>query len=866
MIPPLLMDIKPGMTVLDVCAAPGSKAAQLIEMVHGGEEARIRKVIRQFEQDEGRGLSPEADVMREEMQEEEKKRDEDLDSDWSDDGRATGLLIANDSDYRRAHMLTHQMKRLNSPNLIVMNHDATMFPSIRLPSDPPPLGSTANRNKYLKFDRILADVPCSGDGTCRKNYNVWKDWTPGNALGLNPTQVRILVRALQMLKVGGKVVYSTCSMNPIENEAVVAAAIDRCGGLSKVDLVDCGEALPKLKRRPGLQTWSVMDKQSRFWASWTEVQEEKEINGEEGLGKINASMFPPLGDEKPDLRRCLRVYPHLQDTGAFFICVLEKRSEIKAKPEENSKSGDGVKKPDQSTQKPQKPQKPGLTASIIDTVNEIQSLSPDTATSCAPLLPKLATLDSILPPTLGEEEAQDPSAAARQNQANWPPENGDDHATNARKRELDAIADAESATKRPKFKEEVDDPAPAGEEERRVHWPPPPAAELDISRPAPMDATSSTEAASKNNESYTNGTTPVENQADTRRLNAISSSAVTNGKYSSMNANQGRKHAPNNNGPFEEPFIYLSPTHPALTQISAFYAVSPRFPLTRFMVRNATGEPVKTIYYTSALAKAILTANGNVGSGMKFVHCGVKMFVRQDVQQPDVCPWRIQSEGLPIVGPWVGECRVVRLWRKRTLRILLQEMFPKVQGEGWRHLGEIGRWVRDVGMGCCVLRVGPKPIGVRDEDDYGSDYSDSDDYSDDRSRADADGDGDEGGVRLQDDTRRRPDASDDAFGPEQRMTLPLWRSLYSLNLMLPKQERKAMLLRLYDDDTPLMDSSKDRFARRQQQGERLTDVGKIEGDDDVTVDREEVEGIEEQVLAEGAEARDHLQEVGEMDN
>ena len=45
------------------------------------------------------------------------------------------------------------------------------------------------------------------------------------------------------------------------------------------------------------------------------------------------------------------------------------------------------------------------------------------------------------------------------------------------------------------------------------------------------------------------------------------------------------------------------------------------------------------------------------------------------------------------------------------------------------------------------------------------------------------------------------------------MVLPLWRSLHSLNLMLPKEDRKAMLLRLYNEDTPLMDHSKDRFSR-----------------------------------------------------
>lgn len=47
----------------------------------------------------------------------------------------------------------------------------------------------------------------------------------------------------------------------------------------------------------------------------------------------------------------------------------------------------------------------------------------------------------------------------------------------------------------------------------------------------------------------------------------------------------------------------------------------------------------------------------------------------------------------------------------------------------------------------------------------------------------------------------------------ERTVLPLWRSLHSLNLMLPKEDRRAMLLRLYNEDTPLTDHSKDRFFR-----------------------------------------------------
>lgn len=624
MIPPLLMDVTPGMMVLDLCAAPGSKAAQLIEMVHGGEEARMRSVLTKLKRAEDYQLGSFEEKMR---------NGEGNPVHWDDGGRSTGLLIANDADNKRAHLLIHQMKRLNSPNLVVTNHDATIFPSIKLKSEPGPNGGVL-RNKYLKFDRILADVPCSGDGTCRKNVNVWKDWNPGNALGLFTTQVRILVRGLQMLKVGGRVVYSTCSMNPVENEAVVATAIARCGGSSYVDVVDCRESLPQLKRRPGLSRWNVMDKQGNIWQSWSEVEEERARKGSDGLGRLAKEMFPSDQGSIP-FERCIRVYPHLQDTGAFFIAVLEKRSEIKARSE-------GENKKVEST-----------TSTILDVVAAIEA-KPANGTNP---IEKIDALDPIVPAAL-DDGAENFSAAARQNREVASP--GE---ITAQKRELDAEADAEMATKRLKVREEVDEPALPGTEDRQVHWPPPPAAQLvETLFPETADAPSK----------------PV-----------ISTAKKTQ--------------VPKSKPTFEEPFKYLSPDHPELQSVYQFYHLSPSFPRDRFMVRNASGNPVRTIYYTSTLARDILIENE--GKGIKFVHCGVKMFVSQDVQKAGVCPWRIQSEGLPILEGWVGEERVVRLRRRETLRKLLVEMFPKVDGDGWKELGEIGERVRDISMGCCVLRI-----------------------------------------------------------------------------------------------------------------------------------------------------------------
>lgn len=131
------------------------------------------------------------------------------------------------------------------------------------------------------------------------------------------------------------------------------------------------------------------------------------------------------------------------------------------------------------------------------------------------------------------------------------------------------------------------------------------------------------------------------------------------------------------------------------------------------MVRNAHGQPTRTVYYTSALARDILTENE--GQGMKFVHCGVRMFVKQDAQRGNVCRWRIQTDGLKIMEPWLGSARTVMLHHRATLRKLLVEMFPKVDNDGWKELGEIGERVRDIPMGCSILRIEPSDAedGIR---------------------------------------------------------------------------------------------------------------------------------------------------------
>ena len=81
---------------------------------------------------------------------------------------------------------------------MVTNHDASIFPAIKIPSEHIefPSGTktrVANKRQHqLLFDRILCDVPCSGDGTLRKNPGIWKNWSPMDGNGLHGLELYFL--------------------------------------------------------------------------------------------------------------------------------------------------------------------------------------------------------------------------------------------------------------------------------------------------------------------------------------------------------------------------------------------------------------------------------------------------------------------------------------------------------------------------------------------------------------------------------------------------------------------------------------------------------------------------------------------------
>jgi len=77
-------------------------------------------------------------------------------------------------------------------------------------------------------------VPCSSDAAIRKIPSKWSSWSSRESQTLHPLQIRICQRGLELLKVGGKLSYSTCSLNPVENESVVAALLQLYGDKIKL--------------------------------------------------------------------------------------------------------------------------------------------------------------------------------------------------------------------------------------------------------------------------------------------------------------------------------------------------------------------------------------------------------------------------------------------------------------------------------------------------------------------------------------------------------------------------------------------------------------------------------------------------------
>jgi NOL1/NOP2/sun family putative RNA methylase len=211
MIPPLALEPKPGETVLDMCASPGSKTTQIAQMMQN-----------------------------------------------------KGILISNDYKGDRLAPLG-----LNSHRMGLTNQIITL--------------NGGQKIKDIKFDRILVDAPCSGTGTIRKSLKPLRIWNPNMIKRLAHTQKKLIENAYTLLKPVGTLVYSTCSLEPEEDEGVVDHMLQKYEDLKTVPI--------KL----------------------------------DGL-KVSKPVMEFDGKQYSDqVKNCIRLWPQDNDTEGFFVAKLLKK-------------------------------------------------------------------------------------------------------------------------------------------------------------------------------------------------------------------------------------------------------------------------------------------------------------------------------------------------------------------------------------------------------------------------------------------------------------------------------------------------------------------------------------------------------------
>lgn len=176
---------------------------------------------------------------------------------------ADGFLLANEIHPQRSRQLSQNIERMGFANTIVSNESPARL-AARLPGF---------------FDKVLVDAPCSGEGMFRKNEEARQHWSSKNVLFCHDRQLDILAQAAVMLRPGGRLVYSTCTFSPEEDEQTIADF---------------------LARHPAF-----------------EVEVQKNPHFDEGQP---AWASPPL----PQLAHTHRLWPHHQRGEGHFVAVLHK--------------------------------------------------------------------------------------------------------------------------------------------------------------------------------------------------------------------------------------------------------------------------------------------------------------------------------------------------------------------------------------------------------------------------------------------------------------------------------------------------------------------------------------------------------------
>jgi len=175
-----------------------------------------------------------------------------------------GLLVANDITAPRLASLGINIQRTGVANCVI-----TM------------MRGEAFGRAGIMFDKILLDAPCSGTGTIRKSIHTINDWNPAMITRLAQTQKRLLETAFSVLKPNGVLVYSTCSLEPEENEGVIDGFL-KAHSDAKLEQIELN-----IEHSPAVLEFEAVKYSS-------------------------------------EVKKCLRLWPQDSDTEGFFVAKIRK--------------------------------------------------------------------------------------------------------------------------------------------------------------------------------------------------------------------------------------------------------------------------------------------------------------------------------------------------------------------------------------------------------------------------------------------------------------------------------------------------------------------------------------------------------------
>src|SRR3989338_4451154 len=245
MLPPVMLGAKPGEAILDMCAAPGSKTTQIAAMM-GSPSPR------------GGGVRG--------------------------GGEGGGVIVANEVQEKRMWTLSTACQRSGVTNVVLTKK----------------VGQWFGKQMTQQFDRVLCDAPCTAQGTVRKDSDALNFCGPENIAKMARLQSELLEAAIHATKVGGTIVYSTCTLTPEENEGVVLNMLNKF--VDQLEVVDPREQLEG-------------GSEQLFEQAMQDSQKVQDFLIKEG----HCSLLPAPSS-------LLRIWPQTYDTEGFFCAILRKKA------------------------------------------------------------------------------------------------------------------------------------------------------------------------------------------------------------------------------------------------------------------------------------------------------------------------------------------------------------------------------------------------------------------------------------------------------------------------------------------------------------------------------------------------------------